>query len=285
MLPYGAGAAASAGAAANGGRHRGFSGGAHRGAAVAAGGVGMTDGATMMSLLDSPNATALEARLNQARRTKRGRDLQRERRLFLSRLTHEREERVHLEAWAATRIQAIFRGFLARPRPPRPNPRQKLTPAESNRRLVADLQAILARAGLPTIPGLGLDGRKVSGGAASWGIGRGVAGGSGGGAAAAGPGCGVYGGRGGLRRSRTRRQRVFEDEMTTRITKVVRGFLERRRFGRRWAVWNRKRRWAGASRIQHAWRAYRKRMGWRELESEVSCAAVASRRGVRCCRS
>ena len=271
VLPYGS--TSSAGAGANGGKHRGFGGGAHRGAAAAA--AGMPDGGMMMGLLDSPNATALEARLNEARRMKRGRDLRRERQLFLSRLTHEREERVHLEAWAATRIQAIFRGFLIRPRPPRPHPRQKLTPAESNRRLVADLQTILARAGLPTIPGLGPDGRKASGGA-GWGIGRGgsqggsaagTGGGGGGGTGAGGGGCG---GGGGLRRSRSRRQRVFEDEMCTRITKLVRGFLERRRFGRHWAVWNRKRQWSGASRIQHAWRAYRKRMGWRELESEVT---------------
>lgn len=274
MLPYGVGLGSSAEAAANGGKHRGFGGRAHRGAAAAAAGA-LPDGATTMGLLDSPNATALEARLNEARRIKRGRDLRRERRLFLSRLTHEREERVHLEAWASTRIQALFRGFLARPRPPRPNPQQKLTPAESNRRLVADLQAILAHAGLPTIPGLGPDGRKASGGA-SWGIGRGGVGGAAtaGAGAGAGAGGGGYGGRGGLRRSRSRRQRVFEDEMSTRITRVVRGFLERRRFGRRWAVWNRKRRWSSASRIQHAWRAYRKRMGWRELESEVSSATV-----------
>eukprot|EP00752_Nemacystus_decipiens_P008895 g7940.t1 len=274
VLPY---------AAANGGKHRS---GAHRGAAGASGaraGGGTPEGALMMGLLDSPNATALEARLNEARRIRRGRDLRRERRLFLSRLTHEREERVHLEAWAATRVQAIFRGFLARPRPPRPHPRQKLTPAESNRRLVADLQAILARAGLPTIPGLGPDGRKASGGT-TWGVGRGSNHGAPTAAGASGGGCGGRGG--GLRRSRSRRQRMFEDEMSTRITKLVRGFLERRRFGRRWTVWNRKRRWSGACRIQHAWRAYRKRMGWRELESEVMGLAAtriqARWRGMAC---
>lgn len=217
----------------------------------------------MTSLLDPPNPTALEARLNENRRLKRGRDLRRERHAFLSRLTQEREERVLLEAWAASTIQALFRGFLARPRPPRPRPRKELTPAESNRRLVADLQAILARAGLPTIPGLGPDGRKASEGTA-WGQGRGATSGHGGGGTAG------AGGRG-LKRSRSRRQRAFEDEMSTRITRVVRGFLERRRFGRRWAVWDRKRRWSSASRIQNCWRAYRKRMGWRELESEASC--------------
>lgn len=217
-----------------------------------------------MGLMDSPNATALEARLNEARRVKRGRDLRKERRLFLSRLAQEREERVLLEAWAASRIQALLRGFLARPRAPRARPRQKLTPAESNRRLVADLQSILASAGLPTIPGVGPDGRKAPEGSA-WGQGqgrrssKGIAGGSGGGA----------GGGGGLRRSRSRRQRTFEDQMSTRITRVVRGFLERRRFGRRWAVWDARRRWASAVRLQNAWREYRKRMGWRELESEV----------------
>lgn len=209
----------------------------------------------MVGLLDPPNATALEARLNEARRIRRGRDLRRERQLFLSRLSQEREERVLLEAWAASRIQALFRGFLARPRPPRPHPREKITPAESNRRLVADLQAILARAGLPTIPGLGPDGRKASE-AMAWGQGHSSSRAGGGG--------------GGLRRSRSRKQRAFEDDMSTRITKVVRGFLERRRFGRRWAVWNQKRRSSSASRIQRAWRAFRKRMGWRELECEVS---------------
>eukprot|EP00903_Cladosiphon_okamuranus_P010425 g9861.t1 len=286
VLPYGVGSGSSAGgAAASGGKHRGFGGGAHRRAWAAAAPAPAAGGATMMGLLDSPNATPLEAQLNEARRVKRGRDLRRERRLFLSRLTHEREERVHLEAWASTRIQALFRGFLARPRPPRPNPQQRLTPAESNRRLVADLQEILARAGLPTIPGLGPDGRKTSGGP-SWDIGRGGGGGTAGAGTGAGAGGGDNGGRGGLRRSRSRRQRLFEDEMSTRITRVVRGFLERRRFGRRWAVWNRKRRWSGASRIQHAWRAYRKRMGWRELESEVMGRAAtriqACWRGMAC---
>ncbi|CAM9394532.1 unnamed protein product [Ectocarpus sp. 6 AP-2014] len=253
VLPYGVGSGAAGGAVGNG---RGQRGGGASGRAGATG--------TMMSLLDPPNPTALEARLNENRRLKRGRDLRRERHAFLSRLTQEREERVLLEAWAASTIQALFRGFLARPRPPRPRPRKELTPAESNRRLVADLQAILARAGLPTIPGLGPDGRKASEGTA-WGQGRGATSGHGGGGGTAGAG-----GRG-LKRSRSRRQRAFEDEMSTRITRVVRGFLERRRFGRRWAVWDRKRRWSSASRIQNCWRAYRKRMGWRELESEASC--------------
>ncbi|CAM9975820.1 unnamed protein product [Ectocarpus sp. 4 AP-2014] len=252
VLPYGVGSGAAGGAAGNGGGQRG---GSASGRAGAAG--------TMMSLFDPPNPTALEARLNEDRRVKRGRDLRRERHAFLSRLTQEREERVLLEAWAASTIQALFRGFLTRPRPPRPRPRKELTPAESNRRLVADLQAILARAGLPTIPGLGPDGRKASEGTA-WGQGRGGAtsGHGGGGTAGA-------GGRG-LKRSRSRRQRALEDEMSTRITRVVRGFLERRLFGRRWAVWDRKRRWSSASRIQNCWRAYRKRMGWRELEFEAS---------------
>lgn len=266
VLPYGVGSTANAGAAATGaGGQRGGGGANSR-----AGRGGREGGADiMMGLLDPPNATALEARLNEARRMKRGRDLRRERQLFLSRLSQERNERVLLEAWAAARIQALFRGFLARPRPPRPHPREKLTPAESNRRLVADLQAILARAGLPTIPGLGPDGRKASEGMA-WGQARGRAGG--GGAAAVGSG------GGGLWRSRSRKQRAFEDGMSTRITKVVRGFLERRRFGRRRAVWNQKRRWSSASRIQHSWRAFRKRMGWRELECDVS--RTPNRKGV-----
>ncbi|CAM9659874.1 unnamed protein product [Ectocarpus sp. 12 AP-2014] len=252
VLPYGVGSGAAGGTAGNGGGHRG---GSASGRAGAAG--------TMMSLPDLPNPTALEARLNEDRRVKRGWDLRRERHAFLSRLTQEREERVLLEAWAASMIQALFRGFLARPRPPRPRPRKELTPAESNRRLVADLQAILARAGLPTIPGLGPDGRKASEGTA-WGQGRG-------GATSGHGGGGMVGAGGrGLKRSRSRRQRAFEDEMSTHITRVVRGFLERRRFGRRWAVWDRKRRWASASRIQNCWRAYRKRMGWRELESEAT---------------
>ncbi|CAM9792568.1 unnamed protein product, partial [Scytosiphon promiscuus] len=269
VLPYGVdsssavGSSAAAAAAAAGGGQR--SGGASRGGVGAGGEAGV-----LVGLTDPPNATALENRLNEARRVKRSRDLRKERHLFLSRLALERKERVLLEAWAASRIQALLRGFLGRPRAPRARPRQKLTPAESDRRLVADLQAILARAGLPTIPGLGPDGRKAAEGSA-WGQGRGRSGSRGVGTAG-----GSSGGGGGLRRSRSRRQRAFEDEMSTCITKVVRGFLERRRFGRRWAIWDAKRRWSSAARIQHAWRAYRKRMGWRELESEVMGRAAAT---------
>lgn len=219
-----------------------------------------------MDCLDSPVTTALEAQHNDTRRIKQGRDLRRERQAFLSQLTQERNDRFSLEAWAASSIQALFRGFLARPRPPRPRPRQALTPAESNRRLVADLQAILARAGLPTIPGLGPDGRKALEGS-DWGRGRGVA------TRAAGGPAGRVGG--GLRRSRSRKQRLFEDDMGTRITKVVRGFLDRKRAGRYRRAWDEERRWAGASRIQHAWRSHRKRMGWHELESGIMGRAAA----------
>lgn len=222
-------------------------------------------GAGGMDLFDSPVTTALEAQLNEARRVKRGRDLRRERHTFLSRLTQEREERVLLETWAASKVQALFRGFLVRPRPPRPRPRRVLTPAESNRRLVADLQAILAHAGLSTIPGLGLDGRKTLEGS-DWGRGRAL---PLRGEAMRGPGVGR------LRRSRSRKHRAFEDEMGTRITKVVRGYLGRKRFERRWAAWNEERRRAGALRIQRAWRGYRKRKGWHELESGVTDQAAA----------
>lgn len=233
------------------------------GAAPATGGV--------IDLLDPPATTALEAQLNEARRAKCGRDLRRERQVFLSRLTQEREDRIELEAWAASRVQALFRGFLVRPRPPRLRVREALTPAESNRVLVADLQAILARAGLPTIPGLGPDGRKAPEGS-DWGRGRGVAGSN------------TRGG--GLRRSRSRKYRAFEHEMGTRITKVVRGFLERRRYGRRWAEWDFERRQAAAALIERAWHSYRKRMGWRELESGVTDSAAtkiqAPWRGMAC---
>lgn len=221
-----------------------------------------------MDFLDSSVTTALEAKRNEARRIERGRDLRRERQAFLSQLTQEREERLSLEAWAASRIQALFRGFLARPRPPRTRPRQTPTPEESNRRLVADLQEILARAGLPTIPGLGPDGRKALGGS-EWGRGRGIATREG--------GPGRIGG--GVRRSRSRKQRAFEGDMGTRITKVVRGFLDRKRVGRYRIAWDQERRWAGAVRIQHAWRTYRKRRGWRELESGLMCRAAAKIQG------
>ncbi|CAM9876719.1 unnamed protein product, partial [Hapterophycus canaliculatus] len=261
VLPYGAGSSSTSGAAL-----AAAAGGGQRGGGPSG------EESSLTGLTDSPNATALEARLNEARRVKRGQDLRRERRLFLSRLAQEREERVLLEAWAATRVQALLRGFLARPRAPRARPRQKLTTAESNRRLVADLQAILARAGMPTIPGLGPDGRKAAEGSA-WGRGRRRSASDGVGSTG---GLGGAGGGGGLRRSRSRKQRAFEDEMSTRITRVVRGFLERRRFGRRWAIWDAKRRWSSANRLQHTWRAYRKRMGWRELESEVMGRAAAT---------
>ena len=242
-----------------------------------------------MDLPDSTVTTALEARLNEARRVKRGQELRRERKLFLTRLTLEREERVLLEAGAAAKIQALFRGFLARPRPPRTRPRQALTLAESNRRLVADLQAILSRAGLPTIPGLGPDGRKAVEGS-DWGQGRGVEARRGG--ETQGNSGSEAGGRPsrrgskGSRRSRSRKFRAFEDDMATRISKVIRGFLERRRFERRWAAWDEERRWAGASCLQRAWRSYHKRMGWHHLESGVMDRAAtkvqARWRGMAC---
>lgn len=224
------------------------------------GGIGGVGAARGLSLFDPPTTTALEAHLNEERRAKSGRDLRRERDAFLERLSREREHRVDLEARAATTIQASFRGFLARPRPPRPRARHVPTTAEANRRLVADLQAILSRAGLPTIPGLGPDGRKAPEGS-EWGRGRGVA-------RSAGAGCG---GRG----KRSRKQRMLEDAMATRMTKVVRGFLERRRVGRRRRAWDLERRRVATERIQRSFRAYRKRMGWKDLESGVVDSAAA----------
>lgn len=282
VLPYGVGGGdngvagrSSGSASGGGGRHRR---GLNTSGSVTGGGSG---------LLDSPATTALEAQLNEARRIKRGRDLRRERHEFLSRLNREREERVSLEAWAATRVQASFRGYLARPRPPRLRARETLTPAESNRWLVADVQAILLRAGLPTIPGVGPDGRKESQGA-DWGratreaftrqecrhrLGATHSGYKSGDGLSRSR-CLSSGGRE-LRRSRPRKLRAFEDEMGTQITRVVRGFLERKRYWRRWAAWEEARREASAARIQHAWRGYRKRMGWKELESGVTdCAAT-----------
>ena len=158
---------------------------------------------------------------------------------------------------------------------------------------MADLQAILARAGLPTIPGLGPDGRKAIEGS-EWGQGRGVTTRRGGAGTTQGVGSGGgtsgrAGGRGGtrgVRRSRSRKFRAFEDEMGTRITKVVRGFLERRRYEIRWAVWDEERRRAGASLIQRTFRSYRKRMGWHLLESGVMDRAAtkvqARWRGMSC---
>lgn len=253
VLPYGVGAASTS---ASGSR-----------------GVGGAD------LLDSPVTTALEAQLNEARRVKRGRDLRCEQQVFLSRLAREREERIILEAWAASRVQALFRGFLARPRPRRLRRRQILTPAESNRRLVADLQLILAHAGLPTIPGVGPDGRKALDGS-NWARGRGVV--------TRARGGGGPGNRGvvGFSRPRSRKQRAFESEMSTRITKVVRGFLERTRYTIRWIEWDEQRRLASTILIQHAWRSYRKRMGWKELEAGVMDQAAteiqAHWRGMSC---
>lgn len=214
-----------------------------------------------MCSLDPSTTTDLEAQINEARRAKRGRDLRRERQAFLEGLFRVREERVMLEEWAATRVQAMFRGFLARPRPPRLRPRIVLTPAEADRRLVADLQAILAAAGLPTIPGLGPDGRKAREGS-DWGRGRGTV-----------RSRGV--GRGDERGRRSRKQRLFEDEMATRITKVVRGFLERMRVRPRREAWHRERGRMGAECIQRTWRDYRKRMGWHDLESGVMDSAAA----------
>ncbi|KAF1793071.1 IQ motif, EF-hand binding site [Phytophthora cactorum] len=44
------------------------------------------------------------------------RELLLERDAFMAQLTREREEKTQLECWAATRIQAYFRGFRSRPR-------------------------------------------------------------------------------------------------------------------------------------------------------------------------
>lgn len=200
---------------------------------------------------DPPVKTALEAKLNEARRAQRSRDLRRETQAFLLRLAREREDRVSLEAWAATIVQAVFRGFLVRPRPRRPHARKAITAAESDRRLVADLQALLMRAGLPTVPGLGPDGRKAPE-IYQWGQQR------------------IMLSRGGgraRRRVRLWRNWAFEDKMATRITRVVRGFIHRRRFLRHWTAWDQSRREKSAICIQNLWRRHCRHKDWCDRES------------------
>lgn len=216
----------------------------------------------------SQGATALESRLNEARRARHGRILQRERQVFLERLALERQERVVLEAWAVSRIQAIMRGYLARPRPPRLRPRKLLTPAEANRELVAELQAILSGAGLPTIPGMGLGGEKFRGRDGSK-VGR------------------SHVGKGqGRARPRSRKRRGLEHEMARRITTAALGFLGRREAGLRRAERDTQRLRSAVGRIELAWVLYRRRVEWRDFELGIMNGAAvriqARWRGLAC---
>ncbi|CAM9629336.1 unnamed protein product [Chrysoparadoxa australica] len=102
--------------------------------------------------------TALTKQRELQSRAKKSRDMHREQSGFIARLTKEREERIELERWGATRIQSVFRGYLVRPRPLRPRARITMAGQEGNRKLVAEIQSILSKAGLPLIPGTGLDG-------------------------------------------------------------------------------------------------------------------------------
>ncbi|CAM9727536.1 unnamed protein product, partial [Choristocarpus tenellus] len=210
---------------------------------------------------EAPTTTALAVKQTAAMRAKINKGMKRERQEFMQRLSHEREHRVHLESWAASRIQAIFRGYLVRPRPPRQRGRHHVSPEESNRLLLVDIQAILVGAGLPTIPGMSLDGRYLRSS-------------NGGGWSRA------------TLRPRSRKQRVMQHEQATQITRVVRGFLERRRVGYRWREWERTRQWEAAQLIQHAWRGYWKRKGWYDLESglrdDAACMIQTRFRGMSC---
>ncbi|CAM9255056.1 unnamed protein product, partial [Discosporangium mesarthrocarpum] len=183
-------------------------------------------------------------------RAKRNRGLRRERQEFMARLSRERESRVVLENWAASRIQAAFRGFIVRPRPPRQCYHQPVSPEEMNRRLVADIQAILTEAGLPTIPGVGPDGRRLtslSGRAGTMGI----------------------------TRPRSRKQRMLLHQKATQISRIVRGFLERRRGKHRWKEWKHKKQCSAAKMITRAWKGYHKRKGWYDMEIGLRREAAA----------
>lgn len=51
----------------------------------------------------------------------------------MKKLQHERQEKAALEGWAATKIQACFRGFRARPRAVAYATRQKMSTLASIR--------------------------------------------------------------------------------------------------------------------------------------------------------
>jgi hypothetical protein len=53
--------------------------------------------------------------------------------VFMKKLKQERQEKAALEAWAATKIQACFRGFRARPRAQSYATRQKMSTIASIR--------------------------------------------------------------------------------------------------------------------------------------------------------
>ncbi|KAL4155645.1 hypothetical protein PRNP1_007798 [Phytophthora ramorum] len=93
--------------------------------------------------------------------TRLHRELLLERDAFMARLTREREDKAQLESWAATRIQACYRGFRSRPRAvayARRLNKFALRSASSIRLDLADMQENLRMRG--TLPDEGESGGK-----------------------------------------------------------------------------------------------------------------------------
>uniref|UniRef100_H3HDY1 Uncharacterized protein n=1 Tax=Phytophthora ramorum TaxID=164328 RepID=H3HDY1_PHYRM len=93
--------------------------------------------------------------------TRLHRELLLERDAFMARLTREREDKAQLESWAATRIQACYRGFHSRPRAvayARRLNKFALRSASSIRLDLADMQENLRMRG--TLPDEGESGGK-----------------------------------------------------------------------------------------------------------------------------
>eukprot|EP00611_Tribonema_gayanum_P024277 TRINITY_DN5320_c0_g1_i1.p1 TRINITY_DN5320_c0_g1~~TRINITY_DN5320_c0_g1_i1.p1 ORF type:complete len:503 (+),score=52.59 TRINITY_DN5320_c0_g1_i1:29-1537(+) len=218
--------------------------------------------------------TALSIKSEAATRARRNKQLLLEHQAFMDRLARSRQERVETETWAATRIQAQVRGHLARPTrrtscqylPPSPyaygecststptshlkcrpemgvergsciphtHTQMRGEEAERDRRMVAELQKILLRAGLPPVPGIDSDGRPL-GSSLIERI---------------------------KRRKRVRRLRAMDNAAATTVQCMVRGKLSRRRVQRARSAKALTQRHAAAKRIQRAWHAYEKRGTW-----------------------
>jgi len=121
---------------------------------------------SMAGGIDEKHMTMLERKLNQEARTKRNRELHEERRLFMERLKVEREQRSAIESAAVIQIQKITRGFLKRPRSDYTLAVKESREASrflmnAKSKLTSDLLEMTEIIGLPPIPGMTLDSKKM----------------------------------------------------------------------------------------------------------------------------
>jgi len=116
--------------------------------------------------INEKHQTMLEKKLSGEMRRRRNGELHVEREMFLSRLKLERDTRAHIESVACIEIQRTTRGFLRRPRTNYVRSLKESREAtkflmNAKARLTSDLLEMTEAVGLPPIPGMTLDSRKM----------------------------------------------------------------------------------------------------------------------------